>query len=277
MRIPLTPGKTFKVLVVSVLVLTVLGTAVQLCKYILGHDFLFGLTPLFDLSTDSSIPTWYSSATLLISAILLAIISIGKKEEKDQLAVYWGVLAVIFLYLSIDEVGRIHENIGQMIKVKFTGEAHGFVHYPWVIYGAALVLVVAVGYINFLRRIPFKTMLLMVISGAVYVGGALGMEMINARYDDLHGSQNLTYQMMTVFEEFLEMSGIAIFIYTLMSYIATQSSHLRAATIQIEKEGAEAQLPGITDRKVEPELPQVEVPAVNDSEPAKVKKAGSAR
>jgi hypothetical protein len=40
---------------------------------------------------------------------------------------------------------------------------------------------------------------------------------------------------MTAVEEFLEMSGIAIFIYALMSYIATQRSQMKAVNFQIEE------------------------------------------
>jgi hypothetical protein len=78
-------------------------------------------------------------------------------------------------------------------------------------------------------------MRLFILAGTIYVGGALGMEMVNARYADLYGFKNLTYQLMTAVEEFLEMSGIAIFIYALMSYVATQSSQMKTVTVQIEE------------------------------------------
>jgi hypothetical protein len=43
--------------------------------------------------------------------------------------------------------------------------------------------------------------------------------MLNGRYHELHGDQNLTYQMMTVLEESMEMAGILIFIRTLILYL----------------------------------------------------------
>lgn len=235
MKFWITPKNAAKILVVAVLGLTFIGIAVQVCKYVFGYDYLLGLILFFDLSIDTSIPTWYSSVTLLICSILLAVISSAKREAKDRFALYWGVLAIIFLFLSVDEVARIHETIGQLIELKFTGKTHGFLYYTWVIYGAAFVLIVAAAYLNFLRHLPAKTMRIFILSALVYVGGALGMEIINARYDDLNGDGNLTYHLMTAFEEFLEMSGVAIFIYALMSYIAAQSLQIKTVSIRIEE------------------------------------------
>jgi hypothetical protein len=161
----------------------------------------------------------------------------NKWEDKDRFALHWGALSLIFLLLSVDEVARIHETIGDTLKLKFTGEIHGLLYYPWVIIGGAFVLIVAAAYIKFLRNLPTKTMSLFILCGVIYVGGALGMEMINAQYADLYGTGNLTHQMMTAVEEFLEMIAIALFIYALMSYIATQSPQMRAVRIQIEEKG----------------------------------------
>jgi hypothetical protein len=235
MELVFTAKKFAKVLVISLLALTIIGIAVQLSKYLLGHSYLLGLVPLFDLGTDSSVPTWYASITLLICSILLGIISMDKRKNKDRFTVHWAVLSFIFLYLSIDEVARIHEVIGDTLG-RFTGRTHGLFFFAWVIYGMAFVLVLVPPYVKFLWHLPRKTMTLFILAGTIYVGGALGMEMINARYADFHGFRNLTYQLMTALEEFLEMSGIAIFIYALMSYIAGQSPQLKIVNIRIEED-----------------------------------------
>jgi hypothetical protein len=118
------------------------------------------------------------------------------------------------------------------LNLRVTGSTHGFIHHTWVLYGIPFGLIVAVSYLTFLLHLPRRTMHLFILAGITYVGGALIMEMINARYADLHGSQNISYQMMTVAEEFLEMSGIVIFIYALLSYMA---SHVRSITINFEQ------------------------------------------
>ena len=56
------------------------------------------------------------------------------------------------------------------------------------------------------------------LSGIVYVAGAAGMELLDVRYKTLHG-ENLTYSMLTLVEETLEMLGIFMFTYTLLTYM----------------------------------------------------------
>ncbi len=65
----------------------------------------------------------------------------------------------------------------------------------------------------------------------LYVGGALGAKMVGGRYADLYGKQNLTYVLIVTVEEFLERSGIVVFIFALLSYI---SSHLKDARVHVD-------------------------------------------
>jgi hypothetical protein len=214
--------KFYSILVVTVLFLILMGVVVQLCKFVLGHDYLFGLMPLFSLTTDISIPTWYSSLSLLLSAILLAIISVAKRRIGDRFTLHWQAMSFIFLFLSLDETARIHETIGETLKFYVTGKTHGLLRYTWVIFGLAFVAVFVAAHVKFLIHLPARIRWMFILAGTVYVGGALGMDMLNGRYYELHGDQNLTYQMMTVLEESMEMTGILIFIHGLMSYLLEQ-------------------------------------------------------
>ena len=64
-------GKCCRVLAIAVLCLTFAGGAIQFFKHILGHDYLLGLFPLFNLNSEVSIPTWYGSVSLLLCSLLL--------------------------------------------------------------------------------------------------------------------------------------------------------------------------------------------------------------
>ena len=57
------------------------------------------------------------------------------------------------------------------------------------------------------------------MAGAVYVGGAIGMEMIGGFYQDVYG-YDLTYVLLQTIEEVGEMLGIVIFIYALCYYLS---------------------------------------------------------
>jgi hypothetical protein len=190
------------------------------------------LTPL-EIGADSSIPTWYSSIALLMCSVLLATIAATKKRQGEGYATHWGVLSAIFLMLSIDEVARIHETVGDVIyslanSVGFTPS--GFIYYVWVVPGAVFVLVVLLVYVRFLLHLPKRTLLLFLVAGGVFVVGAIGVEMLGSRlvFENVvqsRGSQNAsgnTRVMIVVaiaIEELLEMLGIVIFVYALLSYM----------------------------------------------------------
>jgi hypothetical protein len=189
------------------------------------------LTPL-KTGVDSSIPTWYSSIALLMCSVLLATIAATKKRQSERYGTHWGVLSGIFLILSIDEVARIHETVGDVIypladSAGFTPS--GFIYYVWVVPGAVFVLVVLVVYVRFLLHLPKRTLLLFLVAGGVFVVGAIGVEMLGSRlvFDVVQsgGAQNAsvnTRVMIVVaiaIEELLEMLGIVIFVYALLSYM----------------------------------------------------------
>lgn len=76
-------------------------------------------------------------------------------------------------------------------------------------------------------RLPARTAFLFVVSGAVYVGGAIGFELIGGYYAKANGVENLTYSMISTVEESLEMSGVIVFIYALLKYIADNYQEVR--------------------------------------------------
>jgi len=132
----------------------------------------------------------------------------------------WLGLAIIFLFLSIDETASFHERL--ITPVRESLNTSGLLYYAWVIpYGIALTVFV-IAYLKFLMSLPKNIMILFVVSGATFVSGALGFELVGGRYVEIHGSSNLLYSFFYTCEEFLEMLGIVIFIYTLLTYIVSQ-------------------------------------------------------
>jgi len=179
-----------------------------------------------------NIPTLYSSFALIVVSILLSsIASIHKKLGCSYFP--WLGLAIIFLFLSIDEIAAIHESFTKPVRELLSLDASGVLLYAWVIpYGIALVVFV-VSYLKFLMSLPKKIMILFVVSGATFVAGALGLELLGGWYEDLYGARNLTSALFLTCEEFLEMLGIVIFIYTLLLYIASQ---FKSLTITINEQ-----------------------------------------
>ena len=192
-------------------------------KFYFDHDYIYGLIPLFDFDGEMNIPTLYSSFALIIVSILLSVIALTYKRM-DSSYLPWLGLAIIFLFLSIDETTAIHERLQK--PVRETLNASGLLYFAWVIpYGIALTVFV-IAYLKFLMSLPKNIMILFVVSGATFVSGALGFEMLGGMYVEVYGGESLLYAFLYTCEEFLEMLGIVIFIYTLLTYIVSQFKFL---------------------------------------------------
>jgi hypothetical protein len=207
-----------------VLGLVSLGVAGQCFKY-LSNGRLLAIVGLFDLDADDSIPTWYSSFTLLLCACLLAVIALVRKSYRDPCSRSWGLLAAIFLLMSVDEVARIHEKSGLIVRL-FIKNTSGIFQYNWVIIGIPLTLLFLLAYLRFMAYLPAKTRRLFLLAGAIFIGGALGVEMIAGNQVSSNGFNNLTYALITAVEELFEMLGIVVFIYALLSYLRSQLQSL---------------------------------------------------
>ncbi len=173
---------------------------------------------LFGVRNEGKIPTWYSACTLLFSSILLATIASAKRVSHDRYLLHWIGLAIIFLFMSLDEATEIHEMMGHPLRSALNTK--GFLYFAWVIPAIAFLMIFGLVYLRFLIDLPPKTRHLFLIAGIVYISGVLGMEMVGANLWYRYGS-NLTYGIMATVEEILEMSGILIFIYALLDYLET--------------------------------------------------------
>lgn len=202
-----------RALAVPIVVLGVLNLAHQISWIEFGYDYReFGWK--WDLAGEANIPSWYASITLLLCAALIWYISAIKLRERAPYRWHWRGLALIFIFLSLDEAAAIHEWSDNLLA---TYNLEGFFYYAWVVFGIAFVLVVGALYLPFLLRLPRRTAQLFVLAGCLYVGGALIVEMTGARYEFVHGGATaMTYQLIAAFEELCEMVGVLIFVYALL-------------------------------------------------------------
>lgn len=211
------------------LLLALLGLAAQLSETYQG-DYVYktAFVRMFDLSGESSIPTWFSSVTMLFCSVILSMIALASKRSGERYTLHWGLLSAILLGMSVDEVAQFHESFNKIGSLLGT---EGFLYYGWVIPGGVFVVAVALAYLKFLFDLPAKTRRLFIFAGAVFVGGALGMEMVGARAAQLYGETSPGFFLPVTVEEFMEMMGVIVFCYALLSYAA---SHLKEIHLSIQ-------------------------------------------
>ena len=223
-RIHVDPRRVARFMAVVVLSIASLSLAGQFCRHVLGYDRLMGFVPLFDLNGERNVPAWFSSSILLLCALLLAAIAHSEGTGEGRDVTRWRVLSAIFLVMSVDEAVQIHEQtIHPLRSVLGTG---GIFHYAWSVLGLVFVLVFAAAYLPFVARLDAPTRRLFVVSGVLYVGGALGMEFVQGWHDGLYGMDGTTALLTTV-EEVLEMSGVVVFVYALLSRLGSHGSVVR--------------------------------------------------
>jgi hypothetical protein len=234
-----------RVLIGAVLFLTFAGLASKGLRWMWGDEGLLAFLSLFYVGKEAAIPTWYSSFTLLLSSGLLAMIAVAKRQQGESYARHWLGLSIIFFFLSMDEVVQVHETLGGAEVQTFLSDslgldAGGLAHSLWVIPGAALVLVFVLAYVRFLVGLPRQTRRLFVLGGTLFVLGALGFEAISGLLvSDYGGIENwsnkgavpkILFAALTSIEELLEMLGVVVFIYALLSYMG---AHMKGLTVRV--------------------------------------------
>lgn len=199
------------------------GVLVEVLGAMYGLPTQSGFVPLFSLSYEGNVPTFYSAAILSIASLLLMLAASCAKKAGTGFVPHWRVLALGFAYIAVDEVFSIHE---------MTGFLHlsGVLYFSWVVPAAVVVLVVGLSYVRFLRHLPRRTCIRFLTAGAIYVGGAVVMELPLGYFTEKHGSHNLGYGLIDAVEESLEMLGINLFILWLVDHLAENGVALRFAT-----------------------------------------------
>lgn len=187
------------------------------------HDQVYGLVPLFDLNAENNIPTFFSAALLMAASILLAVSAcVSKRAAEPWIA--WAALAVIFLFLSFDEVMLVHESVIRPMRAVLPETS--FLRHAWVVpYGIAVLLLAAL-YSRFLMRLPKQTRNLFLLSGGLYVFAAISLEMLGAHYLSLYETETVIFALLCTLEEALEMFGVSLFIYAVLGHFISRHGSL---------------------------------------------------
>lgn len=122
-----------------------------------------------------------------------------------------------------------------MVLLRDNYDLSGVFYYAWIVpYGIA-VLLLGVAYVPFILKLPAKIRKLFLISGSLFITGAVGLEILGGQQDEIYGTYNLVYALLYTVEELLEMLGIALFIYALLLYIS-DFTNFESISIKLSEE-----------------------------------------
>ncbi len=200
------------VLVAGVTAVAALGLAVEMVHAFSHADVVEALVGLFSLSYEQNVPTWLATCLLFSAGVALAKAAAATSRRRGPMARRWWGLSAIFFYLSLDELAELHENLN--------GVAGGVVYFDWIVPAAVALAAVAALYLPFLARLPAPTRRAFLLAGALYVGGALLMELPLGWWAARAGEENVGYALIDWVEETLELAGAAVFLVAVRAHAA---------------------------------------------------------
>lgn len=92
------PQDTWRWLLLAIAVMVAVDVALAILQFT-GVSLPKSLVDALDLAQEGSIPTWFSSAQLLVAAMLLGVIAVSRSRAKDPQRFAWIALTIGFLFL----------------------------------------------------------------------------------------------------------------------------------------------------------------------------------
>ena len=228
-RIPyaINPNLVIGILFAAIALLAMINLISQYLYYYLDSQNIKSWISLVDMDAELNIPSIFSVIMLFLSSLLLAVITILKKQEEAAHQTEWIILTLGFTLMTYDEGASIHEDLMTPVSNLMGDGLPGIFYFTWVIPALAIVVILAFLFLRFLKDLPTQTRKGILVSAIIYLGGAVGFELIGGNYADLYGLDNFGFNVLATFEESLEMCGVSIFIHTLLIYLGKYYSNLR--------------------------------------------------
>lgn len=176
-------------------------------RFGLGQEHLVA-PALLDLDYEQNLPTYYSALMLTVGAWLSFRIGRLERSARSRDFALWFVMAGALYYVAIDEAVQFHERLTDPLREALG--LSGVLFFAWVLPAIIIVAVLAMTFLGFVLRLDIRTRYLLVLAAALYVGGALGMELVGGYFFETRGHDTLIYRAVAIVEESAEIAGILV-------------------------------------------------------------------
>jgi hypothetical protein len=189
------------------------------------HDGVAGtevLVRVFGMDGELNAPTWYSASALLFCAGLAALIAaLRSRARRTAGAWHWGLLAATLAFLSLDEAALLHEELSKPLTRSLDLDEARWQYWAWLGPYLALAVVFVGVFARFIWRLPPNTRRPLLAGGAIFLTGAAGLELVGRDlWDD--GDVSTPYLLLVGVEEILEMLGVTLVAYALLTYLGRE-------------------------------------------------------
>ena len=162
---------------------------------------------LFDVVGERTVQAWYSTGLLALAGVGAWITAVrARLAPGDRSWRPWTVVSASLVWVSLDEMVGIHELLNDPNAPAGPGR------FAWILVGLPVAIVLAITMVPVLRELPWELSGLLVLSGAVFVGGAVGIEFLSGFFV----GTNLIYGSLAHVEELFEMVGVVLFLEALL-------------------------------------------------------------
>jgi hypothetical protein len=189
----------------------------------------------FNLDAEGNIPSKYSTLQLCVAVGLLLLLFVEARRARRERAWHWLALAAVFTFLTLDEYYSIHERL--ITPMRQLLGPRNVLEFAWVLPYAGLVAIFTAAFLRFWKDLPRPARRGMALAAAVYIGGALGMELAGSLIVTNLGWESPLYALEVVIEETMELVGIALFVLALAGLLRERAGHI---TLQLDTRHLEA-------------------------------------
>ncbi|MFH0953131.1 MAG: hypothetical protein V1873_02250 [Verrucomicrobiota bacterium] len=169
------------------------------------------------IDREQSLPSLYGLIQFMTCVALLAVMVQRSRGDRAQFLFWLGIL-VAFSFATMDDFLSLHERWTLALRKANRCVPYSAWCVPWGLGVAVLVPL----YLRFIFRLPRATRSGFVLACLSFLSGALVAETVSGLHARRFGKDDLYCYLMVPIKEFLEMAGLAIFIYALARHIAVE-------------------------------------------------------
>jgi len=192
-------------LILTLAILIILSSLLNILFYHFDFKFFAGLQAYFDFDGEANFPTFYSVSLIFMATIYIYRLYVKTAAGKGKS--FLGFLSLCFIYIAVDEFTQLHEKLNDPINNFFNTDYY----FSWLlILGGGLIAISFIAFSSFKKlSLDFKVIIIKFI--LIYLMGVVVVEVIGGLYIARAGNL-LIYKQITIIEETFE---IMAFIYLL--------------------------------------------------------------
>lgn len=184
-------------------------------KASLSYSIMSEPSRVFNIDQEANIPTWFTGGIALYLAMTTSMIASVVKSQGKNHSWGWRGISLMGIYISLDELSGIHELAINPIRENW--DVGPWLYQSWIIPAMALVVLISIIYSRFVWKLPMYSKFYLLLGGLIYLTGAIGVESIGGFVLNTQGLNDWYVQLAHI-EEFMEMMGLIIILYSVVEY-----------------------------------------------------------